>query len=244
MTSARLAVDLMPVQGLHEPTLCLAASDELERSYRALAEFEEALHAPLVDLAGILPWRAAARRRSGTIDVLREVHRLALIWAEAARRCDRDLSFDWGLGIPTVRGDRRHLVEAVTNLLSNAVRHGSGQIGVVVVARGHTVRIEISDEGPGLPLPVAQLARKRRRLGPHGHGLAVAVRAVAKLGGSISSAPSAGGSLVIVEIPGRSHVRAVRADQATVSDRAAEVEGDGESNVRVLDPLSRTDGAR
>ncbi|MGH2907371.1 MAG: hypothetical protein ACRDKI_11475, partial [Solirubrobacterales bacterium] len=47
LTAARLAVDLMPLLGLEEPSVCIAASDELERSYHTLGDFEMLLHDPI-----------------------------------------------------------------------------------------------------------------------------------------------------------------------------------------------------
>lgn len=55
-------------------------------------------------------------------------------------------------GAPShIRGDRRRLAQAITNILDNAGRYGGGvtRIGVTVPRRGW-VRIEVDDDGPGI----------------------------------------------------------------------------------------------
>jgi PAS domain S-box-containing protein len=53
----------------------------------------------------------------------------------------------------TVRGDRTRLLRVLDNLLSNAVRHspGGGTVRVSVAERAGSVRVEVEDEGPGIP---------------------------------------------------------------------------------------------
>jgi hypothetical protein len=196
----------MPLFGMDEPSVCVAASDELERSYFSLSEFETLLHAPLLPgtAGGFTLGTPTIRARSarGKVEARGELERLALVWGEAARRAGRRLSFEWhgpegGVGIV---GTRRLFAEAIANLLANAIRHGEGDIAVVARADAGVLRVEVRDEGPGLARPVASLACGRR-LGPHGHGLAVAVRAAQRLGGSVTSAPSARGAVLVVCVP-------------------------------------------
>jgi signal transduction histidine kinase len=49
-----------------------------------------------------------------------------------------------------VRGERDRLDQAVTNLLDNALRHGTGDIAVGARAHGATVSVLVEDEGPAL----------------------------------------------------------------------------------------------
>ncbi|MFY9488158.1 MAG: ATP-binding protein [Solirubrobacterales bacterium] len=209
LTAARLVVDMMPWLGESEPAACLAASDELARSYRSLCAFDRQLHAPPWGDLGLMRGLKARARTNGLVAVAPELDRLTLIWQLAADRLGRQLVRDLEIGDARVRGSRRHLTEAVTNLLSNAVRHGDGTITLSAKLRpeASTLRIEVRDEGPGLTRPVASLASARRnrvglrRLGPHGHGLSVAVRAAQRLGGAVSSAPSNGGAVLVLELP-------------------------------------------
>ncbi len=48
-------------------------------------------------------------------------------------------------------GDRRRLDRVLANLLDNAERHAGGAVAVVVRQDGDVARIEVEDEGPGVP---------------------------------------------------------------------------------------------
>jgi signal transduction histidine kinase len=101
-----------------------------------------------------------------------------------------------------VRGDRVRLSQAVGNLLANALEHGAGTVEVRSRAVGDRVRIEVSDEGAGLPAPVAELAaRPRAGRGRRGRGLAIASEIVARHGGRLLAAPSPRGARVAIELP-------------------------------------------
>ncbi len=205
LTGARLAVDLMPVLGLHREAVCQAASEELERSYHSLGEFEDLLHARLVTVGG-----ADRRERLGggligrrsRFDVLAELEQLELLWTETARREDRRFELDWRGPVDGVvaGGPKRRFTEVMTNLLANALTHGEGDIRVLARMRSDSLRIEVHDDGPGLRLPISAMAR-RRRGGRHGHGLRIATRAAKRLGGGITSAPSSAGAVIVFTLP-------------------------------------------
>lgn len=197
LTAARLAIDLMPVLNLDRPGVCQAASDELERSYGSLGDFERLLHSRLV-----APTLSTRRVRRSRIDARPELERLALIWGEAARRSERDFDFVWEGPEDGVyaNGPKRPFVEVVANLLANAIRHGEGRIELRVRVRSNSLRVEVSDQGPGLPGPLAGVAR-RSSSGPHGHGLSIARESARKLGGSLASAPSVGGAKIVFTVP-------------------------------------------
>ena len=102
----------------------------------------------------------------------------------------------------TVWGDRLRLAQALGNLIANAIEHGGGAVRVTVGSRAQTVRIEVCDDGPGLPAPVAALARRPRRgRGSRGRGLAIALAIVRRHGGTIAAAPAAVGARVVLELP-------------------------------------------
>lgn len=205
LTGARLAVDLMPVLGLHREAVCQAASEELERSYHSLGEFEDLLHAKLMTVGA-----GAGRDRLGgglvgrrsRFDVLAELERLELIWSETARREGRRFELEWRGPVDGVvaGGPKRRFTEVMTNLLSNALSHGEGDIRVLARMRSDSLRIEVHDDGPGLRLPISAMAR-RRRGGRHGHGLRIATQAAKRLGGGITSAPSAAGAVIVFTLP-------------------------------------------
>lgn len=196
LTAARLAVDLLPMLELDRPSVCRAASDELARGYANLADFEGLLHARLV---GPKPNQ---RPSTESIDAHRELTRLTALWAEAARRSGRELTFDWygPIGAIYVRGRRRHFAEVVTNLLSNALHHGAGRVELVARVRSDSLRIEVSDQGPGLKGPLRGTARRPQR-GEHGHGLGVARAAARRLGGTLTSPPSGSGAKLAFTVP-------------------------------------------
>jgi signal transduction histidine kinase len=201
LTAARLAVDLMPVLSVDKPEVCRAASDELERSYATLSEFEGLLHSRLVAPAITRESMASPLRRMN-LDAHGELSRLAEIWGEAVRREGRELKFDWNGPTDGVLtgGPRRRFVEVVVNLLANALRHGDGRIDLMVRVRCDSLRIEVADQGRGLPGPLSAIARRPQR-GEHGYGLNVARRSARALGGSLASAPSGSGAKLAFTVP-------------------------------------------
>jgi len=98
-----------------------------------------------------------------------------------------------------LRGDPLRLAQACGNLLANAIEHGGETVLLRARASRHTVRVEVLDDGPGLPAPVSQLARRRRGL--RGHGLRVAEDAAARFGGRLASAPCERGARLVLELP-------------------------------------------
>ena len=99
-------------------------------------------------------------------------------------------------------GDRRRLAQAVGNLLANAIEHGGGTVEVRVGRRGRLVRVEVSDDGRGLPAPVAELRRRARRSrGAHGHGLAVASSIAEVHRGRLAAASAEVGARLVLELP-------------------------------------------
>jgi two-component system sensor histidine kinase MtrB len=120
-------------------------------------------------------------------------------------------------------GPRRSFVEVVANLIANAIQHGEGEIRIVARMRSDRLRVEVSDEGPGLSRPIGQIAR-RVGAGAHGYGLSIANQAARRLGGSLTSAPASHGATVVFTVPA---VHDPTCDDA-VAGIAALSSGDGE----------------
>ncbi|MEM8571631.1 MAG: HAMP domain-containing sensor histidine kinase [Pseudomonadota bacterium] len=107
-----------------------------------------------------------------------------------------------------IAGDENMLVQALANLIQNALRHGAA--GQNVALRVHGPRVSISDEGPGIPFgerekvlqPLYQGETTRQAEG-FGLGLSM-VRAIAELHGadlSLSDGPNGKGLTVTLRFP-------------------------------------------
>jgi len=102
-----------------------------------------------------------------------------------------------------VNGDRLRLAQAVSNLVANALEHGPGRVELTarVIGQRH-VRIEVIDDGPGLPASVAELTRRARGgRGQRGRGLAIAAGIAERHGGRLVAAPAPRGARIGLELP-------------------------------------------
>jgi signal transduction histidine kinase len=106
------------------------------------------------------------------------------------------------VGATAVVGDPLRIAQACANLVANAAEHGGGTVRLRVRAAGGWVRIEVADDGPGLPAPVAALiAAARGRQGRRGHGLAIAAAIAGHHGGRLAAAPTRTGARLVLELP-------------------------------------------
>ncbi|MDO5626835.1 MAG: HAMP domain-containing sensor histidine kinase [Mobilicoccus sp.] len=118
------------------------------------------------------------------------------------------------LGPATVDGDDARLRQVVTNLVSNAVHHtpAGTSVTVRVGCDGDRCRVEVADNGPGIPEDQQQHvferfyrtdpARGRRPVGGHGLGLAIVAAIVSAHGGRCGvTSTSGGGATFIVDLP-------------------------------------------
>jgi signal transduction histidine kinase len=102
-------------------------------------------------------------------------------------------------------GDRLRLAQAISNLVANALEHAPGRVELTARLVGlRHVRIELIDEGAGLPLPLAQLTRRARGgrgRGGRGRGLAIAAQIAERHRGRLVSAPAPRGTRIGIELP-------------------------------------------
>jgi len=110
-------------------------------------------------------------------------------------------------------GDAERVHQVVTNILHNALRHSPSDGSIEVVARTNSddVRIEVSDEGPGIPTEEAGRVFERfyrsdqartSRDGGSGLGLAIAKWIVDMHGGDIRAEPrTPHGCRMVVTLP-------------------------------------------
>ncbi|ALL78316.1 MULTISPECIES: HAMP domain-containing sensor histidine kinase [unclassified Pseudonocardia] len=130
----------------------------------------------------------------------------------AARGCGTPPEIDAPAAV-TVHADRRRLDQVLGNLLDNADAHGGGALRVGVSARDGRARIEVDDDGPGVPagrrtevferFSRGTLAGSRGDGGGTGLGLSLVAVHVRRHDGSvwIEDRPG-GGARVVVELPG------------------------------------------
>lgn len=115
-----------------------------------------------------------------------------------------ELVWEWEGPPAFVWGDRARLAQGFGNLLANALEHGAGPvtIGGLASPGSGSVRIEVTDRGPGLPAPVSALARRARAgRGRRGRGLAIALAIFEAHHGRLACAPAQAGARLVIELP-------------------------------------------
>lgn len=101
-----------------------------------------------------------------------------------------------------VHGDRLRLGQAIGNVVANAAEHGRGRIELSARVLCDRVRIEVVDDGPGLPATVADIvSRPRAGRGSRGRGLAIAADIARRHGGRLASAPTDRGARLALDLP-------------------------------------------
>jgi two-component system C4-dicarboxylate transport sensor histidine kinase DctB len=113
-------------------------------------------------------------------------------------------------GAALVRGEPGLAVQAIVNLVSNAIKAcapSHGQVSIRASCPSDTVaRIEVSDNGPGIPEDVRRrlfrpFATSRGDGGGNGLGLFIVRQAVRKLGGQIKMTTSSEGTTFWLDLP-------------------------------------------
>ncbi len=136
----------------------------------------------------------------------------------------------------TVLADRRRLLQVLLNLLSNAVKynHHGGTVVIGHYARESCVRIDISDDGPGIPherigrlfTPFDRLGAERAGEEGTGLGLALSKQLVEAMRGTLSfqNRPE-GGAIFCCELPrGRPLLAPAKAPNLATSTKRAKAE--------------------
>jgi signal transduction histidine kinase len=137
---------------------------------------------------------AAARtgRRADPVAEPVRVDRLLRSSASAWERRGRRVQVRSEAGLAVVAGDRGRMAQALGNVISNAVEHGSGEVTAVASRVDGRVRIEVTN---------AVAAGERRPAPDRGRGLEIAADAAADLGGSLSSAIGPRRARTVIELP-------------------------------------------
>ena len=185
-----------------EPGTLQAALDQTERLGRLVRE--------LLDLSRIDAGTQPLRRE----DVALAPALQAVI--DEATMGHRQVQFTLGVTPPeaVVWVDPARLHQVVANLLDNAARHSptGGTVRVCATVTGTDLRLEVSDDGPGIPLAERERVFERFHRGSGdtddgtggtGLGLAIARWAVSLHDGRISVADTPAGCHFVVDLPGR-----------------------------------------
>ena len=125
-----------------------------------------------------------------------------------ARDADRRIEIVAPLDL-VVRGDRRRLEQALTNLVENALRHGAGTVRLQAAANGGAFELRVSDHGAGFPPgflshAFERFSRADRARETTGAGLGLAIVAAiahAHDGTAVVSNDDLGGAQVTLRIP-------------------------------------------
>jgi DNA-binding response OmpR family regulator len=190
LTAAHLALHFGARHGDPPPVRLAAVDRELDRAAVALD-----------DLAAARVGRRAPDRDE-PVDVGDLLAYQAITWRMVAGVFGCRVELVEPRSGAVVRGDRVRLTQAVGNLVANALEHGDGRVRLGARTQGDRVRIEVADEGPGLPAPVGTLTRRPRAgRGRRGRGLAIAADIADRHGGRLVAAPTARGARVALELP-------------------------------------------
>ena len=104
--------------------------------------------------------------------------------------------------LPRMQLDRMAMQRVVTNLVENALRHGSTEVEIETAAPPGRVRLSVLDRGPGIPpedaermlQPFTRMNEARSTVGS-GLGLAIVDRIARMHGGKVQLLPREGGGL-------------------------------------------------
>lgn len=192
LTAARLGLQLGARAGELSPARMRAIDLELGRAALALEDLDGVRARRLIDA-----WRPLE-----PVDLRELVADSVEAWRAPAAARSVALTGEWSGRPASVWGDRLRLAQATGNLIANAIEHGGGVVEVRGSASADRARVEVSDTGPGLPAPVAELARRPRAgRGARGRGLAIASAVAASHGGQLAAAPSRRGARLVLELP-------------------------------------------
>ncbi|CAM3630852.1 two-component system sensor histidine kinase DraK [Nocardiopsis rhodophaea] len=108
------------------------------------------------------------------VDIDDVLERFVAEWTPVFRKENRELRLDGerGLTAMTVPSD---LSQILATLVENAFKHGEGTVVVRPVDGGHSVRIEVSDEGEGIPDHISGRIFDREVSGGDGTGLGLSL---------------------------------------------------------------------
>ena len=159
-----------PITRMKLQTALMAPSPELEALREDISEMEHMLEEYL----------AFARGQGSEAAVYTDVAELLRDIRNTARRSGADIGLDIR-GDMTLRVRRNALRRCITNLVDNAVDHGS-KVAIIATRRQGFIEIAVDDDGPGIPADQVEEAFKpfnrldeSRNLDGGGVGLGLAI---------------------------------------------------------------------
>lgn len=155
---------------------------------------------------------SGAAAPSGHVDLNLVAAAVVRLHESAAERKHITLAAEYAESVPPVTGDPSLVYQALTNLVSNAIKFSPPRKRIVVRTRARegNVRVEVHDAGPGVPSGErSELFREDVRLTPrptageesHGYGLAIVKHLIEAQGGVVGADfPAEGGSVFWFEL--------------------------------------------
>lgn len=189
LAAARLGLAMLARPGERPAARAAAIDHELRRAGLALEDLDAARHG------------RRAEAREGMVDVAALARVGAEAWRPVALAVGGDIRVQESGDPVMVRGDRVRLAQAMGNLLANAIEHGGGRVELRARMQAGRVRLEVHDEGAGLPDSIGRLSARRSGRSGRGHGLAIAADVAARHGGRLACAPSPRGARLVLELP-------------------------------------------
>jgi signal transduction histidine kinase len=205
LNSVAMSAELLSQSGKLDAEASDLAS-QIKASANAMAEMiKNLLDFTATELGAVMPLSPAAmdlgRLCQEVVDEMQAANPTRILSISA----DGDLTGEWDAG---------RLRQVVSNLLGNAVQHGTGPVELTVEAEGSDARLTVRNEGPPIPpdavatifdplvhgLPAEP--QKPRRPGSIGLGLYIAREVVTAHGGAIDVVSSAElGTVFTVHLP-------------------------------------------
>ncbi len=146
---------------------------------------------------------AQAVRVREPVPVAPLVRAVAAAAVTASRVPDADVQLQFEVE-PVALGDPEAINRVLTNLVTNALEHGSPTVRVRVQARRREVRFHVTDRGPGIPASQLDGLFQRRLRGgsPRGRGLPIVDALVRAMGGRVGVRTQEGvGTVFSVALP-------------------------------------------
>jgi two-component system, OmpR family, sensor kinase len=219
----------LEASSLREHQFLADASHELRAPLALLkAEIEFALHRPRTQEQTVATLKSVQAQTNRLIDLantlldLEEIDSLAAVsrsavdvseLVDAVSRRYQPAFAQQGRHITTdappttVLASARWLDAALNNLVSNALRHGGGDVAIVLRTRGDRLRVTVTDAGPGFPpdfVPKAfdrfTRAEESRTTTGSGLGLAVVAAVARNHDGSVHIRTGQPGACVVLDI--------------------------------------------